>query len=104
MAPLSKTGGKRLTCRQWALRREAGLAKEKAPGDPIKELYRNRCSVIRMYEQRGEFDAELAEAAKRAAREHLAEAVRDPEYAATDYIRDMQYQSIVAEAKEILHR
>lgn len=103
MAPLSKTGGKKLTCRQWALRRESGLAKEKAPGDPVKELYRNRCSVIRMYERRGEFDTELAEAAKRAAREHLAEAIRDPEYAAADYRKDMQHQSIVTEAKRMLN-
>lgn len=60
--------------------------------------------MIRMYERRGEFDAELAEAAKRAAREHLAEAIRDPEYAAADYRKDMQHQSIVAEAKRMLNR
>lgn len=99
MAPMSKTGGKKLSCRQWALRKGSGLAKEKAPVDPVKIIYRNRCSAIRLYKKRGKFSEKFAEAAKRAAREHLTDAIRDPEYAATNYITDMQQENLVEEVK-----
>lgn len=104
MAPLSKTQGKRLTCRQWALRKASGLAKEKAGEDPVKRVYKNRCSAIRLYQKRGVFSAAFAEAAKCAAREHLAEAVRDPAYAASDYLRDMQQQQLMEKTKRLMER
>ena len=67
--------GRRLSCRQYAVRISQ---KELAEADPRKVIYNRRCSCIRSEQSRGTITAEFAATAKALAKRCLNKAIMDP--------------------------
>lgn len=86
--------GRRLSCRQYAVRISK---KELAEADPRKVLYNRRCSCIRSEQSRGTITPEFAAAAKALAKRYLNRAIIDPDYAATQFEKDLQREKLYAE-------
>ena len=90
-APTELTGGKQLTCRQYAAKMGK---KEKAADDPIKTIYEKRCSCIRAEISKGAIDMEFAEAAKELAKELKIRADYDDNYTFEEYQRNMERDNL----------
>lgn len=88
--------GRRLSCRQYAVRISQ---KELAEADPRKVLYNRRCACIRSEQSRGTITAEFAIIAKALAKRCLNKAIMDPDYAATQFEKDLQRDKLYADAK-----
>lgn len=88
--------GRRLSCRQYAVRISK---KELADADPRKVLYNRRCSCIRSEQSRGTITAEFAATAKALAKRCLNKAIMDPNYAASQFEKDLQRDKLYADAK-----
>lgn len=88
--------GKRIPCRKYA----ASInRKELAANDPVVDIYKRRCSAIRVEKSRGTIPADFAEQAKALALEHKLRAQQDSAYAAEQYARDMQRDQLYSDAK-----
>lgn len=86
-APKELTGGKEISCRKYAA--SCGM-KELAEGNPVVAVYKRRMGYIRVNQNRGVFDGDFADAAKRYALELKETAILDDEYAKKEYFQDMQ--------------
>ena len=102
-APMELTGGKKISCRKYAARPSSGLPKEKAADHPIKSIYSKRCSSIRSQISRGDITKEFGQLAKRVALEYKEQAIRDDEYALTQYEEDMQHKNLYNEVRKRLN-
>ena len=88
--------GKPISCRKLAARQKR---KELAEGDPVKDIYKRRCAVLRMEKRRCHITEEFAARALSLAKEHMQHAVHDNEYANKAYPLDMSHESLYAEAE-----
>ena len=93
--------GKKITCRSLAAQLSR---KEQAEDNPVIIRYKNRCGAIRTEEGRGTVTKELAAAAKKLAKEHEQLAIADPDYARTQYIRDMEHDRLYEDAKRRMNQ
>ena len=91
--------GKQVTCRKFAA---AMGRKELAENDPIIALYNRRCAVIRAEKSKGTISDELAQAAKKLAKEHKLRAVQDDAYAAAQYSLDMEHEQLYKDAEKLI--
>ena len=90
--------GKKISCKQYA----ASInRKELAASDPVVDIYKRRCSAIRVEKSRGRIPEDLAEKAKQLALEHKFRAQQDPAYAAEQYALDMQRDKLYADANQL---
>lgn len=92
--------GKRLPCRK------AGALKqntEKSTDHPYISIYKSRTGSIRVDKSRGKITEEFAEAGMRLAKEHLARAKKEPEYAKKQYLADMTKDNLYAEIVKALN-
>ena len=94
-APPELTGGQKLLCSQWALRKQSGLKKEFAEADDANRRYTNVCGSIRKYQSLGFVTVQQAEEAKDMAMEFYDRAISDRQYAQGDYLEDMQLASLL---------
>lgn len=88
--------GKKVSCRNLAA---VYGRKERAENDPITALYNRRCSAIRAELSRGRITEDLADAAKRLAKDHKLLAVQDTAYANGQYAKDMERSKLYADAE-----
>ena len=93
-APLDITGGKELTCRQYAAM--VGR-KELAGNDPIKDVYIKRCACIRTEVSRGKISEDFAEAAKELAKEFKTRCDYEEDYTYEEYQKDMERDNLYQE-------
>ena len=103
-APPELTGGQKLLCSQWALRKESGLAKEFADADEAKRIHTNVCGSIRKYCSLGRITKRQADEAKNIADEFLDRAVSDHPYAQGDYPVDMKLDSLLGRVGYVSRR
>jgi len=90
--------GKRISCKQYA----ASInRKELAESDPVVDIYKRRCSAIRVEKSRGRISEDLAKKAKKLALEHKFKAQQDPVYAAEQYALDMQRDKLYTDAEQM---
>ena len=94
-APPELTGGQKLLCSQWALRKQSGLKKEFAEADDANRRYTNVCGSIRKYQSLGFVTVQQAEEAKDMAMEFYDRAISDRRYAQGDYLEDIQLASLL---------
>ena len=94
-APGDKRGR---TCRQLG-NLKGRENRELAADHPLKQIYERRMNSIRQAVRRGSLDAELAEAMKRIAKDHMYKAVSNPEYARTSYAAEMEQDALMDEAR-----
>ncbi len=95
-APGDKRGR---TCRQLG-NLKGRESRELAADHPLKQIYERRMNSIRQAVRRGSLDAELAEAMKRIAKDHMYKAVSNPEYARTSYAAKMEQAALIEEARQ----
>lgn len=88
---------KGLTCRKVG-NRKGRENREKAEDHPLKALYETRCNSIRQRVRREKLSPEIGDAAKRIAKNKLNRAIRDNDYAQTDYPAEMELSALLAEA------
>lgn len=98
MAPYTLRG-KRMSCRKMAA---AEGRKERAEGNPVIDLYTRRCSVIRTEKSRGTISKEVAEAARKLAKDYKFRALLDESYAQGQYIEDMIKDNLYEFARKSL--
>ena len=96
-APLDITGGKKLTCRQYATM--VGR-KELAKNDPIKDIYTKRCACIRTELSRNKVRWELAYEAKQLAKELKTRCYYEEDYTYDEYLKDMERDNLYNEAEK----
>ena len=96
-APLDITGGKKLTCRQYAAM--VGR-KELAKNDPIKDIYTKRCACIRTELSRNKVRWELAYEAKQLAKELKTRCDYEEDYTYEEYLKDMERDNLYNEAEK----
>lgn len=96
LAPGDKRGR---TCRQLG-NLKGRESRELAADHPLKQIYERRMNSIRQAVRRGSLDAELAEAMKRIAKDHMYKAVSNPEYARTSYAAKMEQAALMDEARQ----
>lgn len=85
--------GKTVTCRKYAARMKA---KERADSDPVRCIYKNRCSAIRAEQSKDTILPEYAELAKKIAKRYMQLACEDAAYAETQYPKDMERDLLYA--------
>ena len=93
-APLDMTGGKNLTCRQYAAM--VGR-KELAKNDPIKDIYIKRCACIRSEVSRGTISWDFGYAARELAKELKTRFDYEEDYTYEEYQRDMERDNLYGE-------
>ena len=93
-APLDMTGGKKLTCRQYAAM--VGR-KELAKNDPIKDIYTKRCACIRTELSRDKVSWNLAYEAKELAKELKTRCDYEEDYTYEEYLKDMERDNLYQE-------
>ena len=64
--------------------------KERAENDPITDVYKRRCAAIRSEASRGTITKEFAFNAQKLAKEHKQRAQSDPDYAVSQYEKDLE--------------
>lgn len=95
--------GKKIACRRYAAQKSNVLAREKADADPVRGVYRARCSMIRQYEMRGKITKKFSDLAKKLAKDHMEQALSDDEYARTRYAEEMSKDGIWTETERTLN-
>lgn len=93
-APLDMTGGKKLTCRQYAAM--VGR-KELAENDPVKDVYNKRCACIRTELSRGTISWDFGYAARELAKEFKTRFDYEEDYTYEEYQRDMERDNLYRE-------
>ena len=94
-----KYRGKQISCRKLA----AVIGrKELAENDPVIDLYTRRCAAIRTEKHRGTISEEMAQAAKKLAKDHKYRALQDESYAQGQYLEDMRKENIYEAARKSL--
>ena len=91
----------RLTCRQYgALMHQ----KEQNKQHPVYRLFSTRTNTIRKHHQRGKISDELRREALYLAETYRDRALMDNDYAAGDYVHDMEQETLYAQARARLAR
>ena len=88
----------RRTCRQIG-NLKGREQRELADDHPLKQIYERRLNTINRYVKRGILDVDLAEVAKKLAKDKMLRAVSDVCYAQGDYKKEMEQDFLLAEAK-----
>ncbi len=89
---------RKVSCRKYAA---ATNRKERAKDDPVKSKCESRCSAIRNDLFRRNITRAFADAAKRIARNCCQKALRDDDYANTQYEEDISKTMIYRRAEEV---
>ena len=63
----------------------------------MKQIYERRLNSINKSVKRGALDQATANRMKKIAKDRMLRAISDPEYAQTDYEREMEQEAILAE-------
>ena len=71
--------------------------RELAADHPLKQIYERRLNSINKSVKRGTLDQATANRMKKIAKDRMLRAISDPEYAQTDYEREMEQEAILAE-------
>ena len=91
----------RLTCRQYGAMMHQ---KEQNKQHPVYRLYSTRTNTIRKHHQRGKISDELRREALYLAETYRDRALMDNDYAAGDYVHDMEQETLYAQARARLAR
>ena len=94
LAPGDKLGR---TCRQIGAK-QGREQRELAVNHPIKAIYTRRMNTITQYLHRGTLDKQTATVMKRLAKDKLVQAIKYVEYAQGDYAKEMEQDTLLAEA------
>ena len=63
----------------------------------MKQIYERRLNSINKSVKRGTLDPATANRMKKIAKDRMLRAISDPEYAQTDYEKEMEQEAILAE-------
>ena len=96
-----KLNGKTVTCRKYGA---AIHRKELSQNNPIVDIYTKRCSAIRTELGRGTISPEFAQAAKMIAKKRKTMAIREPEYAKVQYIKDLSREKLYSDTEKELEK
>lgn len=91
----------RLTCRQYGAMMHQ---KEQNKQHPVYRLFSTRTNTIRKHHQRGKISDELRREALYLAETYRDRALMDNDYAAGDYVHDMEQETLYAQARARLAR
>lgn len=91
----------RLTCRQYGAMMHQ---KEQNKQHPVYRLFSTRTNTIRKHHQRGKISDELRREALYLAETYRDRALIDNDYAAGDYVHDMEQETLYAQARARLAR
>ena len=91
----------RLTCRQYGAMMHQ---KEQNKQHPVYRLFSTRTNTIRKHHQRGKISDELRREALYLAETYRDRALKDNDYAAGDYVHDMEQETLYAQARARLAR
>ena len=91
----------RLTCRQYGAMMHQ---KEQNKQHPVYRLFNTRTNTIRKHHQRGKISDELRREALYLAETYRDRALMDNDYAAGDYVHDMEQETLYAQARACLAR
>jgi len=86
----------RLTCRQYGAMMHQ---KEQNKQHPVYRLFSTRTNTIRKHHQRGKISDELRREALYLAETYRDRALMDNDYAAGDYVHDMEQETLYAQAR-----
>ena len=86
----------RLTCRQYGAMMHQ---KEQNKQHPVYRLFSTRTNTIRKHHQRGKISDELRRKALYLAETYRDRALMDNDYAAGDYVHDMEQETLYAQAR-----
>lgn len=86
----------RLTCRQYGAMMHQ---KEQNKQHPVYRLFSTRTNTIRKHHQRGKISDELRREALYLAETYRDRALMDNDYAAEDYVHDMEQETLYAQAR-----
>ena len=86
----------RLTCRQYGAMMHQ---KEQNKQHPVYRLFNTRTNTIRKHHQRGKISDELRREALYLAETYRDRALMDNDYAAGDYVHDMEQETLYAQAR-----
>lgn len=89
----------RLTCRQYGAMMHQ---KEQNKQHPVYRLFNTRTNTIRKHHQRGKISDELRREALYLAEAYRDRALMDNDYAAGDYVHDMEQEMLYAQARQRL--
>lgn len=89
----------RLTCRQYGAMMHQ---KEQNKQHPVYRLFNTRTNTIRKHHQRGKISDELRREALYLAETYRDRALMDNDYAAGDYVHDMEQEMLYAQARQRL--
>lgn len=89
----------RLTCRQYGAMMHQ---KEQNKQHPVYRLFNTRTNTIRKHHQRGKISDELRREALYLAETYRDRALMDNDYAAGDYVHDMEQETLYAQARSRL--